>query len=177
MQDISFTILEASTDHLAEITHIYGHHVRTGLASFEEVAPDEVEMGKRYQNLRQSGYPYLVALIEERICGYAYAGPYRARPAYRHTVENSVYVEESALGKGVGGALLDRLIEDCIKAGFRQMIAVIGDRENHPSINLHKSRDFKHIGTFEAVGFKHGRWVDSVLMQRALGPGNSSLPD
>ncbi|RED52355.1 GNAT family N-acetyltransferase [Aestuariispira insulae] len=173
-QDI--TIRPAHSDDLPAITEIYGHHVRHGLASFEETAPDLAEMTARFTTLANLNYPYLTALKGERVLGYAYAGPYRTRPAYRFTVENSVYVAPDATGLGAGGALLDALIAACEEGGFRQMIAVIGDSGNAASIGLHGSRGFEHAGVLAHVGFKHGRWVDSVFMQRTLGPGGNSLP-
>ena len=119
---------------------------------------------------------YLIAEEDGRLLGYSYAGPYRTRPAYRSTVENSVYVDEAAQGQGVGRALLSALIEAAAERGFRQMVAVIGDSANRASIRLHESCGFTHVGTLRSVGWKHGRWLDSVLMQRALGPGDSTPP-
>lgn len=171
-----FRLRAAVAEDIAAIAAIYGHFVLHGLASFEEVAPDEAEMRRRWQALSEKGYPYLVAEAEGRILGYAYAAPFRPRPAYRFTVEDSVYVAPEAGRRGVGGRLLDAVIEACATAGYRQMIAVIGDSANSPSIELHRSRGFALVGTFADVGFKHGRWVDSVLMQRALGDGAASLP-
>lgn len=158
------------------LSEIYGHFVLHGLASFEEAAPDAAEMRHRWEALAEKGYPYLVAEEAGRLLGYAYAGPYRPRPAYRFTVEDSVYVAPEAGRRGLGGRLLDAVIETSAASGFRQMIAIIGDSANAPSIELHRSRGFREVGTFEAVGFKHGRWVDSVLMQRALGPGAETPP-
>jgi L-amino acid N-acyltransferase YncA len=122
------------------------------------------------------GLPYLVAELEGKIAGYAYAVPYRTRPAYRHTVEDSVYVDPSAARRGVGRALLDALVGACTALGHRQMIAVIGDSANAASIRLHEACGFARAGLLPSVGFKHGRWVDSVLMQRALGPGDAVPP-
>jgi phosphinothricin acetyltransferase len=157
------------SDDIAAITGIYAHAVRHGTASFEIDPPDAEEMLRRYQALASAGFPYLVAEQAGGIAGYAYAGPYRMRPAYRWTVEDSVYVAESAQRRGVGQALLARLIEESEARGFRQMIAVIGDSAQTPSIALHRAAGFRMIGTLEAVGFKFGRWLDSVLMQRPLG--------
>lgn len=159
---------------LPEITAIYRDAVLTGTASFEIDAPDEAEMGRRRQALLDGGYPYLVAEIEGRVAGYAYAGLYRARLAYRSTVENSVYVAEAFRGRGVARELLSRLIHDTESRGFRQMIAVIGDSANLPSIRLHEGAGFAHVGILRAVGWKHGRWLDTVLMQRGLGDGDGT---
>jgi phosphinothricin acetyltransferase len=147
---------------------IYGHAVRFGTASFELDPPDEAEMARRQRAIAQAGYPYLVAQAEGRVSGYAYAGPYHSRPAYRYTVENSVYVAPDAQRRGIGRALLDSLIAEAGKSGFRQMIAIIGDSAQIASIALHRAAGFRHIGTLEAVGYKHDRWLDAVLMQRAL---------
>lgn len=160
---------------LPAITAIYDHHVRTGLASFETEAPSLAEMTQRHAALTGAGYPYLVALDGARLLGYAYAGVYRSRPAYRHTVEDSIYVVPDALGRGVGRALLTRLIDDCAQRGYRQMLAVIGDSANAGSIGLHRACGFAEKCVLEAVGHKFGRWVDSVLMQRALGAGSAPL--
>lgn len=166
----------AAAEDFDAIAEIYGHFVLHGLASFEEAAPGAAELRRRWEALVEKGYPYIAAEQAGRILGYAYAGPYRPRPAYRFTVENSVYVSPDSGRRGLGGRLLDALITACEDAGFRQMIAIIGDSANTPSIGLHRSRGFTEVGVFTDVGFKHGRWVDSVLMQRALGPGGQSLP-
>lgn len=159
---------------------IYAHHVTTGLASFEESPPDLREMLRRWDALRRRDFPYLVAVIESpggpRQAGYAYAAPHRSRSAYRHTVEDSIYLDPFFAGQGIGKRLLARLIEDCERLGKRQMIAVIGHSGNEGSIRLHLSLGFRMIGTFSAVGFKFGRWVDTVLMQRALGTGAGTPP-
>jgi L-amino acid N-acyltransferase YncA len=153
---------------IAAITRIYAHAVRCGTASFEIEPPDEAEMARRQRALVDAGFPYLVAEGDGAVLGYAYAGPYRSRPAYRFSVENSVYVSPEAHRRGVGRALLDRLIAEAQARGFRQMIAVIGDSDQAPSIALHRTAGFRLVGTIAAVGFKHGRWLDSVLMQREL---------
>jgi phosphinothricin acetyltransferase len=159
---------------MPEITAIYHDAVLTGTASFELDPPDEAEMIGRREALLEGGYPYLVAEAEGRIAGYAYAGPYRARLAYRSTVENSVYVAEHARGQGIGRALLERLIEDTAARALRQMVAIIGDSANLASIRLHEAAGFAHAGVLRSVGWKHGRWLDTILMQRALGPGNTT---
>jgi len=161
---------------LDAITRIYDHAVRHGTASFEIEPPDEREMARRYEALRAGGYPYLVAELDGAIVGYAYAGPYRARAAYRWSVEDTIYVAPSSQRRGIGRALLERLIADAEAGGFRQMIAVIGDSANASSIELHRAAGFRMVGTFDNVGFKFGRWLDSVLMQRPLGTGATAMP-
>ena len=159
------------------ITAIYAHHVETGTASFETVPPDEVEMRRRRDVLVKNRYPYFVAELGDEVCGYAYAGPYRTRPAYRHSVEDSVYVARSAQRRGVGRALLDAVIRACADQGFRQMVAIIGDSSQTASIGLHRAMGFEMVGTLRNVGYKHGRWLDSVFMQLALGEGAGTPPD
>ena len=155
---------------------IYAHHVLHGLGSFEEVPPDAEELAGRWQSVAERGLPWLAAEIAGDLVGYAYAGPYRTRRAYRYTVENSVYVAAGRAGHGLGRALLTRLIAECEAGAWRQMVAVIGDSANTASICLHESLGFTHVGVLAAVGFKHGRWVDTVLMQRALAPGDQAPP-
>ena len=162
---------------LGAIAAIYAHHVLNGLASFETEAPGEAELRRRYAAVREKGLPYLVAEVGGEVAGYAYASPYRARPAYRFSLEDSIYVDVRKSGRGVGRALLQRLIAECERIGCRQLIAVIGDSANAPSIGLHRQCGFTVTGTLRSVGFKHGRWVDSVLMQRTIGPGDSSPPE
>ena len=161
---------------IAAITRIYADAVTHGTASFELEPPDEAEMARRHQALLAGGYPYLVAETAGAIAGYAYAGAYRARPAYRWCVEDSVYVAPDYHRRGIGRLLLARLVEECEQRGFRQMIAVIGDSAQTPSIALHAALGFDMIGTLRSVGFKHGRWLDTPLMQRALGPGDTAPP-
>ncbi|MDR4308098.1 N-acetyltransferase [Chelatococcus sambhunathii] len=161
---------------MSAVAEIYAHHVLSGCASFEEVPPSVEEMTARRGGVLKLGAPYLVAELDGRVAGFAYANTYRARPAYRHTIEDSVYVAHDALGRGVGGALLAELIRRCEEGPWRQMIAVIGDSANTGSIAVHRKLGFEMTGTFRAVGFKFGRWVDSVLMQRALGDGDATLP-
>jgi phosphinothricin acetyltransferase len=138
--------------------------------------PGEVEMTRRMRAMVEGGFPYLVVEKDGKILGYAYAGAYRARPAYRNSVENSVYVSQDAHRLGVGRALLAALVEIATGLGFRQMIAVIGDSGNAGSIGLHRALGFTFCGTIHSVGYKHGRWLDSVIMQRALGPGDTTPP-
>jgi len=161
---------------IAAITHIYAHAVRHGTASFELDPPNEAEIARRYAALRDGGFPFLVAELDGAVAGYAYAGPYRARPAYRFTVEDSIYIDPAMQRRGVGRALLDRLLVEAQACGFRQMVAVIGDSAQLASIELHRAAGFRMVGAFEAVGFKFGRWLDSVLMQKALGEGDSTVP-
>lgn len=163
-------------DDIPAIAAIYGHHVLHGSASFEEVPPDEAEMARRRAEIIAKDLPYLTAEIAGQVLGYAYAGPYRTRVAYRFTVEDSIYVAPHAPRRGIGRALLGDLIARCAALGYRQMVAVIGDTGNTPSIALHAALGFRVVGTLPSVGFKHGRWIDSVFMQRPLGPGDSILP-
>jgi len=159
-----------------DITKIYAHAVEHGTASFELEPPSEAEMATRQKMLLHSGYPFFVADAGGVVAGYAYAGPYRPRLAYRHTVEDSVYVHPRAARRGVGRLLLSELIAQSIERGFRQMVAVIGDSGQTASIELHRALGFEPVGTLQKIGFKHGRWLDSVLMQRALGHGADTLP-
>lgn len=170
------TLREAQPADLAAVRRIYAHHVLNGLASFELEPPDEAEMRRRREAVAERGLPFLVAELRGEVRGFAYAGPYRARPAYRFTVEDSVYVAPDALGHGLGRALLGELIRRCGALGFRQMVAVIGDSGNRASIRLHEALGFSHAGLLRSVGFKFGRWVDSVLMQRGLGEGDAIPP-
>jgi len=172
----SLLIRPAITADLAPITEIYAEAVREGTATFELVAPDLSEMTERFEALRRQGYPYLVASIDGHVVGYAYAGPYRLRPAYRFTVENSLYLQPEIHRRGIGTSLLQALIAQSEARGYRQMIAVIGDSANLASIGVHRRCGFDLIGTHPDVGFKFGRWVNIVLMQRSLGEGASSLP-
>jgi phosphinothricin acetyltransferase len=173
---MSPAIRAATPADLPAVTAIYDHAVRHGTASFELEPPDASEMARRRQALVDAGYPYLVAEIDGVIAGYAYAGPYRSRPAYRWSVEDSIYVAPHMHRRGIGAALLGRLVVDAERAGFRQMIAVIGDSNQAASIGLHRAAGLHHAGTLENVGFKHGRWLDTVLMQRALGDGAGTNP-
>jgi L-amino acid N-acyltransferase YncA len=169
-------IRPASAADMAEITRIYAFAVEHGTATFEIDPPDEAEMARRHAALTGDGYPYLVAERGGSIAGYAYAGSYRARPAYRWSVEDSIYIAPEFHRLGIGSALLTRLVAESEARGFRQMIAVIGDSAQAPSIAVHARAGFAHIGILRAVGFKHGRWLDTVLMQRPLGNGDAAPP-
>ncbi|HYD30031.1 MAG TPA: GNAT family N-acetyltransferase [Azospirillaceae bacterium] len=160
-----------------EIHTIYGHHVLTTLSTFEETPPDLAEMTTRFRARIDQGMPWLVAERDGRVAGYAYASYYHARSAYRFTVENSIYIRQGCHRQGIGRRLLTDLIAACTALGFRQMVAVIGDSANHPSIGLHSDLGFRSAGLMESVGFKFGRWVDVVILQRSLGEGASTLPE
>jgi L-amino acid N-acyltransferase YncA len=161
----------ATPEDFAAITAIYADHVGNGTATFELEPPDVQEMLRRWRDITERGLPWLVAMRGDAVAGYAYAGAYRPRPAYRHTVEDSIYIRRDCVGEGIGRSLLDALIADCEHAGARQMIAVIGDSGNTASIRVHAATGFAPIGVLPDVGWKFGRWLDVVLMQRALGPG------
>ncbi len=161
---------------MGAITAIYAHHVRHGFASFETEPPAEAEMRRRRMDVLGKDLPYLVAERDGIVLGYAYAGTYRPRAAYRDTVENSIYIRPDATGQGIGRLLLPALVKACEARDLRQMIAVIGDSDNQPSIRLHAACGFRMIGILEAVGFKLGRWLDSVLMQKRLGNGAGAPP-
>jgi L-amino acid N-acyltransferase YncA len=161
---------------LAAVQAIYAHHVMHGLASFEEQAPDLDEIRRRFDDVAARGLPYLVGCIGDTVAGYGYCAPYRARSAYRYVLEDSVYVDPAYQRRGVGRALLAALIERCTALGYRQLIAVIGDSAHAPSIGVHASAGFLRVGTLRSVGFKFGRWVDTVIMQRPLGAGDGTKP-
>jgi L-amino acid N-acyltransferase YncA len=170
-------IRPAKTSDIPAITRIYAPAVENGTASFELTPPDEAEMARRMDNLVGNGFPYIVAEIDGVLTGYAYAGSFRARPAYQFTVENSVYIAPDRRGHGIGRALLAALIEACETRGYRQMIAVIGDSAKQAaSIGLHETLGFQKVCILQNVGFKHGRWLDSMLMQRELGVGAKTNP-
>lgn len=169
-------IRDATEADVPAIRAIYAHHVLHGTASFEETPPDEAEMLSRFHALVGRGYPYRVAVRGGEIAGYAYAGPYRPRPAYRYTVENSVYLHPDMHRQGIGRRLLEDLIAECEARDYRLMLAVIGDSAHDASIGLHQACGFTPVGTIRSVGFKFGRWLDSVLMQRPLGPGDTAPP-
>ena len=172
----SLEIRPTAAADLPAITEIYEHAVRYGTATFELIPPDLAEMTRRFGVLMEGGFPYFVAALDGRVIGYAYAGAYRPRPAYRFTVENSVYLEPAIHRRGIGLQLLQRLIAESEARGYRQMIAVIGDSANAGSIGVHARCGFQMIGTLPSVGFKFGRWLDTVMMQRALGDGGKTLP-
>lgn len=172
----SLTVRSAAPADMAQIQAIYAYHVRSSLATFEVEPPAIGEMTRRHADVVGRGLPYLVAELDGRLLGYGYAAPYRSRPAYRYTIENSIYVAEDSRGHGVGRAVLAAVIARCESLGYRQMVAVIGDSANMASIGLHKSLGFQQVGLLPAVGFKFGRWVDSVLMQRSLGAGAGDIP-
>jgi len=155
---------------------IYGHHAENGFGTFEEAAPSPAEMAERMAAITARGLPYFVAEIDGRVAGFAYAGPFRTRAAYRYTVEDSVYIAPDRQRHGVGKALLTAVIAACQTLGLRQMVALIGDSGNAGSIGLHRSCDFMHAGVMNAVGYKAGRWVDVVIMRRPLNGGDSLPP-
>jgi L-amino acid N-acyltransferase YncA len=169
-------VRDASEQDMAAIQAIYADEVLHGLATFEEAPPGVTDMLARRASVLALGLPYLAAELDGRIVGYSYATGYRPRPAYRYTVEDSVYVAAGMQGRGIGRALLSALIARCEAGPWRQMVAVIGNSGNAGSIALHRQHGFRVVGTFEAVGFKLGRWVDTLLMQRPLGPGGETLP-
>ncbi|MEM8973852.1 MAG: N-acetyltransferase family protein [Pseudomonadota bacterium] len=173
----STLVRDASAVDMYSVREIYAHQVLQGSATFETRPPTVDDLLKRRETALQLGLPYLVAEHEGEIAGYTYAMPFRPRSAYINTIENSVYVSEKTQGQGIGRALLTELIARCEASRWRQMIAVIGDSANSSSIALHAALGFQMVGTFQAVGFKHGRWLDTVLMQRSLGAGSSAPPD
>ena len=166
----------ATPDDLPAIQEIYAYHVLNGLASFEEEAPPLEELRRRFDDVHSRSLPWLAAEFGGVLAGYGYCAPYRTRSAYRFSLEDSIYVRQGSEGRGVGSALLGALIERCEGLGYRQVVAVIGDSGNAASINLHASFGFLRVATLRSVGFKFGRWVDSVVMQRPLGPGDSTPP-
>lgn len=173
---MNLQLRDAVLSDIADIQQLYAREVREGVATYEYDVPDEAEMVRRLQELRQKGFPFLVAELDGQFAGYAYASSYRARIGYRWTVEDTVYVAADAQGRGIGRALLSRLMEDCTSLGFRQMVAVIGEPGNGASVALHEKLGFKTIGIFTGLGRKHGRWLDTLQMQCALGSGNQQAP-
>jgi phosphinothricin acetyltransferase len=169
-------VRDAGEVDMAAVQGIYAHHVLRGLATFEEEPPSTEELVGRRAAVLALGLPYLVAEIDGKVVGYSYATQYRARPAYRFSIEDSVYVADGLGGRGIGVALLEELIKRCDAGPWRQMIAIIGDSGNAGSIALHRRLGFQMVGTLTGAGFKLGRWVDTVLMQRALGPGAGAPP-
>jgi len=161
---------------VGQIAAIYRHHVLHGLASFEEIPPDADELAARRRAILARGLPYLVAERSRRVLGYCYAGPYRLRSAYRFALEDSIYIDQAEVRRGLGRGLLTTLLDRCAELGYRQMVAVIGGSDTWPSIRLHAALGFTRVGTLPAFGFQFGGWVDIVLMQRALGPGATATP-
>jgi phosphinothricin acetyltransferase len=172
----TFPVIRASVDgDVVAIAEIYGHYVRATTSTFEIDPPDAAEIGRRRGDILTRGLPHLVAEVAGAVVGYAYAVPYRPRLAYRFTVEDSIYIHPEHLGRGVGRLLLAAVIEACEQSGYRQMVAVIGGSDNAASIGLHSAMGFVPAGLLRAVGFKFGRWADSVLMQRKLGSGDETV--
>jgi L-amino acid N-acyltransferase YncA len=174
MNDVS--LRTATTADIPAITRIYAHAVTYGTASFELEPPDQAEMARRQQALLARDFPYIVAELAGTVAGYAYAGPYRDRRAYEWCVEDSLYIAPELHRRGIGRLLLTRLVAESEARGFRQMIAVIGDSANTASVAVHAAVGFRLIGNFQSIGFKHGRWLDTVLMQRALGSADALPP-
>ncbi|MBB3343280.1 N-acetyltransferase family protein [Luteimonas sp. RC10] len=170
-------IRDATDGDLDAIAALYAREVVDGVATYEYDAPDSDEMRRRWAALRQAGFPYLVAELDGRFAGYAYAGSFRARIGYRFTVESSVYIVPAVHGQGVGRRLMEALIESCAQRGFRQMIAVIGPPQDGPSVRFHARLGFETVGVLPGSGRKHGRWLDTILMQRALGAGATTPPE
>lgn len=166
----------ARPDDMSAVADIYAHYVARSAATFEEVPPDAPAMAQRHRDVLAHGLPFLIAEDDSGVVGFVYASPYRMRSAYRYTVEDSIYVPPRAIGRGLGRLLLGSLIEACAALDLRQMVAVIGDSANAASIGLHGHMGFRPAGTLRAAGFKHGRWVDAVIMQRPLGAGNETPP-
>jgi L-amino acid N-acyltransferase YncA len=161
-------IRPTTPEDLDAIGEIYAHHVQTGVATFELTPPDRSEWLRRFQAVTAAGLPFLTALVDDEVAGYGYCAPWKQRPAYQHTVEDSVYVAPHAVGRGVGGRLLDGLLADCARAGVREVIAVIVDADGAASLALHRNRGFVDAGRLASVGFKHGRWLDTLLLQRSI---------
>jgi len=170
------TVRDAGPGDIAAIQSIYAHHVLHGLATFEEAPPSLEEMRRRHADITGSGLPYLAAELDGALAGYGYCALYRTRSAYRFTLEDSVYVRHDLVGRGLGSALLAELIRRSEVLGYRQLVAVIGDSAHLASIALHARHGFLPVGTLRSSGFKFGRWVDSVLMQRPLGEGDATHP-
>jgi L-amino acid N-acyltransferase YncA len=166
--DASLRVRPATDADVPSITAIYGGYVRTHLATFELDAPGHDEMAARMNAIVTAGLPYLAGEIDGQVVGYCYASPFRPRPAYHFTLETSIYVAPGQLGLGIGRRLLQQLVTACDEAGYRELIAAIGDSSNQRSIRVHRSAGYQHVGTYRNVGFKFDRWVDVVLMQRSL---------
>lgn len=170
-------IRDITAEDVDAITAIYRWHVQHGRASFEETPPDATQMAERILQVKRHGLPWLVATLHDVVVGYCYATLWRSRPAYRYSVEESIYVESSMRGRGIGSELLSALINRCEQGPWRQMIAVIGDGENnHGSLRLHIQQGFEVVGHLKSVGFKHGDWRDTLIMQRPLNKGDWTLP-
>ena len=174
---LQLEVRDATEADLLAIQAIYAHHVLHGVASFEETPPSIDDLRGRLASVLSHGLPYMVAGIDGAIAGYCYATPYRPRAAYRNTIEDSIYIDDAFRGRGIGRVLLKALIERCETGPWRQMVAVIADGGSGGSLSLHRSLGFEMAGTLKAVGFKHGRWLDTTLMQRALGVGDKALPE
>lgn len=174
---LQLEVRDATESDLPAIQAIYAHHVLHGVASFEETPPSIDDLRGRLASVLSHGVPYMVAEIDGAIAGYCYATPYRPRAAYRNTIEDSIYIDDAFRGRGIGRVLLKALIERCETGPWRQMVAVIADGGSGGSLSLHRSLGFEMAGTLKAVGFKHGRWLDTTLMQRALGVGDKALPE
>lgn len=175
---MSISIRPAESRDLSRIAAVYAHAVTNGTASYELEPPSREEMAGRFETLAKGGFPYLVAEDGGGIAGYAYAGPFRPRRAYRFMVEDSIYLAPEAQGRGIGKLLLSRLVEECAALGFRQIAAVIGDgASNAASVKLHERAGFRHVGTLQGSGYKHGRWLDTVFMQLTVNGGTTLPPD
>ena len=172
----AIVVRDAGESDMPAVQSLYAHYVFTSLATFEETPPTLDVMLARRRACLDKELPYLVAERNGEVLGYAYAAAYHARPAYRFTVEDSVYVAERLRGRGVGAALLGAVIERCEAGPWRQMIAVVGDSGNAGSIALHRRFGFERVGVLKSVGYKFGRWVDAPILQRALGPGDAQAP-
>jgi phosphinothricin acetyltransferase len=168
VRQTDIVIRHTTSDDLKAIATIYAHHVKTGVATFHLTAPDPSEWQRRLDAITADGLPFLTAMRDDRVAGYAYCAPWKTRPAYRQTVEDSIYVAPDAVGCGVGGLLLDALLTECAGAGVREVIAVIVDADGAASLALHRNRGFVDAGRLTAVGFKHGRWLDTLLLQLSL---------
>lgn len=178
MTDSGVPIIRVRSDaDMDAITRIYAHHVENGASSWELTAPDVDEMTRRAHALRDADFPYLVAELDGETVGYAYAGAYRPRPAYRFTVENTVYISADLRRGGIGSLLLQNLIDTCTELGFRQMIGIVGDSQNHQSIRFHEKMGFRQMGIVKNIGFKFGRWMDQIILQRPLGEGADTPPE
>jgi phosphinothricin acetyltransferase len=171
------TLRPSADADLPALTAIYGHHVTHGTGTFETTPPTELEMGVRRADVLAKGLPYLVAELQGRVLGFAYCQWFKPRPAYRYSAEDSIYLHPEAAGQRIGHKLLTELARQAQAAGIRKLIAVIGDSANVRSIGVHRAVGFRHVGTIESCGWKFGRWLDIVLMEKALGEGNRTAPE